>query len=171
MKFSFAIVALLGLTSAIKIREDPKAADAKKADEAAATAAATPEKKSDPANPGKAIVDEATKSDDQKVDEDAAKAGKPVDTSNAPVAVEAPKKDAKDEKKEDKPVPLSPAEMMRNHILRIAATGQESVNINNVGVKAVADKYDKMEKKEVAEDKKDDTPAEREAKGKALGEA
>ena len=59
---------------------------------------------------------------------------------------------------------------MRNHILRIAATGQEAVNINNVGVAAVATKYDAMEKKEKTEEKKEDTPAEREEKGKKLGE-
>ena len=117
MKFSFAIVALLATTSAIIIREDPKpAADAKAVDAKAAADAAKPEKKADPANPGKALVDEATKSEEQKSDEAAAGAGKPIDTTGAPVAVDAPKK-------EEKPEPLSASEKMRNHILRIAATG------------------------------------------------
>ena len=58
---------------------------------------------------------------------------------------------------------------MRNHILRIAASGQEAVKINNVGVEAIKDKYDAQAKKEAAEDAKEATPAEREAKGKELG--
>ena len=58
MKFSFAIVALLGLTSAIKIRDDAPAAVDPEAKAAAAKApAATKEK---------GIVDEALKSEDDK---------------------------------------------------------------------------------------------------------
>ena len=65
MKFSFAIVALLGLTSAIRIQADPKA-DPKAVDEKAATDAAKEVKKEDPANPGKAVVDAALKTEDEK---------------------------------------------------------------------------------------------------------
>jgi hypothetical protein len=74
MKFSFAIVALLGLTSAIKIREEPATAAPAAADaaspatppaavdtEAAAAAAPAPA-----ATKEKAIVNEALKSEDDK---------------------------------------------------------------------------------------------------------
>ena len=70
------------------------------------------------------------------------KAGTPIDTSNAPVAVETPKK-------EEKPVPLTEAEKLRNSVVRIAASGQEAVNINNVGVEAVAARYAKKEEDKV----------------------
>ena len=66
MKFSFALVALLGLTSAIRLQADPAAADPKAVDEKAAADAAKEEKKADPANPGKAVVDAALKTEDQK---------------------------------------------------------------------------------------------------------
>jgi len=104
-------------------------------------------------------------------DEAAAAAGKPIDTKDAPVAVEAPAKKATDEK----PAPLSDAEKMRNHILRIAAVGQEAIKVAEVGVEKTAEKYAvKPEVKAPAPgDAKaaEKTPAEREADGKALGEA
>jgi hypothetical protein len=81
MKYSLAIVALLGLTSAIRIYEEPAAAPAgdKKApsaDEVAAKEAGKPaQAPADPANPGKAVVDEALKTEEAKSDEAAAAAG------------------------------------------------------------------------------------------------
>ena len=61
-------------------------------------------------------------------------AGQPVNIKNAPEAVEAPaaKKDA--DGKDIEPTPLSDAEKMRNHILRIAATGQEAIKVSDYGV-------------------------------------
>ena len=114
MKFTLAIVALIGVTSAIRITADP----AKPSDDdvAAAAAAKGDVKPADPLNPGKGPVDEALKTDDKKSEEAAAAAGKPIDTSNAPVAADAPKSDGK-------PEPLSDAEKMRNHILRVASVG------------------------------------------------
>ena len=76
MKYTLAIVALLGVASAIKIREEPAAApidaaaaaaaDAgKKSDAAAAAEAAKPAAAPvDPANPGKAVVAEALKTEE-----------------------------------------------------------------------------------------------------------
>ena len=64
---------------------------------------------------------------------------------------------------------------MRNHILRIAATGQEAIKVAEYGVGLTAEKYAvKPEVKapgpgDEAAAKK--TPAEREADGKALGDA
>ena len=79
MKYSLAIVALLGVASAIKIRAEPAAAaatapaapaapakDAKvDVDAKAAAAAGKPEAPAaDPLNPGKAVVAEALKTDE-----------------------------------------------------------------------------------------------------------
>ena len=67
MKFTFAIVALLATATAIKISDDAKPADpaAAKADAAAAAEAGKPAAAPvDPANPGKAIVAEALKTDE-----------------------------------------------------------------------------------------------------------
>ena len=66
MKFTIAIVALLGVASAIKIREEPAAADAAaKVDAAAAAEAGKPAAApADPANPGKAVVAEALKTEE-----------------------------------------------------------------------------------------------------------
>ena len=73
MKFSLAIVALLGATSAIKIRADP--APAPSADAVAEKAAGAPAANVvDPANPGKAVVAEALKTEEAKSDEAAAAA-------------------------------------------------------------------------------------------------
>jgi ribonuclease E len=170
MKFSLAIVALLGATSAIKIREDPAAAPVD-ADAAAAKAAgAPPANVADPANPGKAVVAEALKSEEAKSDEAAAAAGGKIDTSDAPVAVAAPAGATAAD-----PVELSDAEKMRNHILRIAAVGQEAIKVSDVGVAATAAKYAPPAKVEAAApgDAKaaEKTPEEREADGKALGDA
>ena len=67
----FAIVALLGCASAIRLTAEPAAAPAAPAapaptaDEAAAKAAgAPPANVVDPANPGKAVVAEALKTDE-----------------------------------------------------------------------------------------------------------
>jgi len=178
MKFSLAIVALLGATSAIKIRADP--APAPSADAVAEKAAGAPAANVvDPANPGKAVVAEALKTEEAKSDEAAAAAGKAIDVSNAPVAVEAPaKKIDCSEASKDKtgcPPPLSDAEKMRNHILRIAATGQEAVKVSDVGVEKVAEKYAVKPVEAPAapgtEAAAAKTPAEREADGKALGDA
>ena len=106
MKFSFAIVALLGLTSAIKIRGDAPAVDPEAAAAAAPAPAATKEK---------GIVNEALKSEDDKAQEAVNAAGTPIDVSNAPVAAEKPK--ASDA------TPLSDAEKLRNSVLRIATVG------------------------------------------------
>ena len=50
-------------------------------------------------------------------------AGQPVNIKNAPEAVEAPaaKKDA--DGKDIEPTPLSDAEKLRNHVIRIATVG------------------------------------------------
>ena len=69
MKFSLAIIALIGVTSAITIRADPApasdaAAAAKENDASAAAAAKGDVKAADPLNPGKAVVDAALKTDD-----------------------------------------------------------------------------------------------------------
>ena len=73
------------------------------------------------------------------------------------------------------PPPLSDAEKMRNHILRIAAVGQEAIKVSELGVSEVADRYAKkpVEVKAAAgnEAEAKKTPAEREADGKALGDA
>jgi hypothetical protein len=95
---------------------------------------------------------------------------KKIDTTNAPEAVEAPAG-----AKEADPAPLSDDEKMRNHILRIAATGQEAIKVADIGVEKVAEAYAPKEKEgkpapgtpEAAEK----TNEEREADGKALGEA
>lgn len=178
MKFSLAIIALIGATSAIKIRADPVAAPSADA-VAAAAAGAPPANVVDPANPGKAVVAEALKTEEAKSDEAAAAAGKAIDTTNAPVAIEAPAKKADcSEGSKDKtgcPPPLSDAEKMRNHILRIAATGQEAVAVANVGVEKVAEKYAVKPVEAPAapgtEAAAAKSPAEREADGKALGDA
>ena len=64
---------------------------------------------------------------------------------------------------------------MRNHILRIAATGQEAVKVSDVGVEKVAEKYAVKPVEAPAapgtEAAAAKTPAEREADGKALGDA
>lgn len=82
MKYSLAIVALLGVASAIKIREEPaaapedaKAKEAKENEKAAAAAGAPPANTPDPSNPGKAPVKEALKTEEEKSDEAAAAAG------------------------------------------------------------------------------------------------
>lgn len=84
MKYSLAIVALLGLTSAIRIYEEPAAAPAAPAEDkkapsadevAAKEAGKPPAAPADPANPGKAVVDEALKTEEAKSDEAAAAAG------------------------------------------------------------------------------------------------
>ena len=170
MKFSLAIVALLGATSAIKIREEPAAADPAKAADAAAekAAGAPPANVADPSNPGKAVVAEALKSEEAKSDEAAAAAGGAIDTTNAPVAVEVPAATKE-------PEPLSDAEKMRNHILRIAAVGQEAIKVSDIGVEKVAEKYAPKEKADKAApgtpEAAEKTNEEREADGKALGEA
>ena len=65
MKFTIAIVALLSVTSAIKIRGDDAAAAAAKVDEKAAAEAGKPDAApADPANPGKAVVAEALKTEE-----------------------------------------------------------------------------------------------------------
>ena len=70
MKFSLAIVALLSVASAIKIREEPAAAAAAPAApvdvnaKAAADAGKPPAPADDPANPGKAVVAEALKTEE-----------------------------------------------------------------------------------------------------------
>ena len=96
------------------------------------------------------------------------KAGTPVDVKNAPEAVDAPVKVAD-------PAPLSDAEKLRNHVIRIATVGQEAIKVAEVGVEKTAEKYAvKPEVKAPAPgDAKaaEKTPAEREADGKALGEA
>lgn len=130
MKFSLAIVALLGLTSAIKITEEPAAAPA--AVDPAAPAGDKPEASTPPAavdpeavaaaaapaplTKAKGLVDEALKTEDTKSEEAALAAGTPVDVKNAPEAVESPVKI-------DKPAPLSDAEKLRNHVIRIATVG------------------------------------------------
>jgi len=143
MKFSLAIVALLGLTSAIKIVEEPAAAaPAPKAD-AEAPAGEKPESNAAPAatdpeavaaaapaaplTKAKGIVDDALKTSDQKSEEDALKAGTPIDVKNAPEAVESPVKI-------EKPEELSDAEKMRNHVVRIATVGQEAIKVADMGV-------------------------------------
>ena len=64
---------------------------------------------------------------------------------------------------------------MRNHILRIAATGQEAIKVNDYGVENVAEKYavkPVVEAPKAGEaDAAKKTPADREADGKALGDA
>ena len=61
----FAIVALLGCASAIRLTADPAAAPKPSADEVAAKAAGAPPANTvDPANPGKAVVAEALKTDE-----------------------------------------------------------------------------------------------------------
>jgi len=150
MKFSLAIVALLGLTSAIKIREEPAAAPAADAPAADAPAGDKPEASAAPAavdpeavaaaapakplTKAKGLVDEALKTEDAKSEEAALAAGTPVDIKNAPEAVEAPVKVAD-------PAPLSDAEKLRNHVIRIATVGQEAIKVNDRGVQDVADKY------------------------------
>jgi len=77
MKYSLAIVALLSVASAIKIREDPAFAAAAPAApaapekaavdvnaKAAADAGKPPAPADDPANPGKAVVAEALKTEE-----------------------------------------------------------------------------------------------------------
>jgi len=108
MKYSLAIIALLGLTNAIQIREEPAAAapaaaapaapaDAPKA-EAAAVAVKVAEKATDeaaekaaePAKPltkAKGLVADALKTPDDESQEAVNKAGQKIDVSNAPEAV------------------------------------------------------------------------------------
>ena len=64
MKFTIAIVALLSVTSAIKIRGDDAAAAAKVDAAAAAEAGKPAAAPADPANPGKAVVAEALKTEE-----------------------------------------------------------------------------------------------------------
>jgi hypothetical protein len=71
------------------------------------------------------------------------KAGTPVDVKNAPEAVESPAKT-------DEPAPLSDAEKMRNHVVRIATVGQEAIRVADRGVQDIADKY--APKEEVKEE-------------------
>jgi len=84
MKYSLAIIALLGLTNAILIKDAPAPAS-NGADAAPAAAAAavtsddgTAEKAAEPEKPKTkvdAVVKEALKTDDEKVQEDVSKAG------------------------------------------------------------------------------------------------
>jgi hypothetical protein len=167
MKFSLAIIALLGATSAIKIREEPAAAAAAPADAAAAPAEAAPVEAA-PAPPSddgaaqaaaappapltkaKGIVDDALKTEDTKSEEAALAAGQPVNIKNAPEAVEAPAAKVDAEGKVIEPTPLSDAEKLRNHVIRIATVGQEAIRVNDRGVQDVADKY--APKEEVKEE-------------------
>ena len=64
MKFTIAIVALLSVSSAIKIRGDDAAAAAKVDEKAAAEAGKPAAAPADPANPGKAVVAEALKTEE-----------------------------------------------------------------------------------------------------------
>ena len=57
------------------------------------------------------------------------------------MAVEAPAKKLDKDGKVIEPTPLSDAEKLRNHVIRIAAVGQEAIGVNNLGVDAVAEKY------------------------------
>ena len=153
MKYSLAIIALLGLTNAIQIREEPAAAapapaaaDAPKA-EAAATAvkvaakatdeaaekAAEPEK---PKTKAKGLVADALKTPDEESQEAVNHAGQKIDTSNAPEAIPQPKVDEK-----EKPIPLSEGEKTRNAVIRNATVGQEAIANNNNSVEEVTKKY------------------------------
>jgi len=185
MKYSIAIIALLGMTQAIKIRDAPAAAaptqemnelggapaaapakdaaaaapakdaaaapakaDAKpaeadaanakdaapadgsaakkvdvKLDDGAAEKAAEPEKAK---TKEKAIVAEALKTSDDDSQDAVNKAGTKIDTTNAPVAIDAPAKKAGDEK----PPKLTEAENTRNAVVRNATVGQEAI-LNN----------------------------------------
>ena len=158
MKFSLAIVALLGLTSAIRITDDAAAAAAP-ADAAAAPASPPPSDDKEaqaaaapapPATKEKAIVAEALKSEDEKSEEAAQAAGQKIDTSNAPEAVDAPAKKLDKDGKPVEPVPLSDEEKLRNHVIRIATVGQEAIKVNELGVADVAAKY--APKEEVKEE-------------------
>ena len=86
MRFSLAIVALLGASNAIKIQAEPAAAaaPADAAVEKAAEKAAEPEK---PKTKVAAVVKEALETSDEKVQGEVAKAGQKIDVSGAPEAI------------------------------------------------------------------------------------
>lgn len=147
MKYSLAIVALLGLTSAIKIQADPVPIN----DEAAQKAAEPPKEPTK----AKQIVHEALKTEDEKSQEAANLAGQPIDVSNAPeaVPVHQEKKFDKDGK-EIKPIPLTPEEQTRNHVIRVAASGQEAIDNNNRDVQANKEKYEAKAIQQAEDEKK-----------------
>ena len=64
---------------------------------------------------------------------------------------------------------------MRNHILRIAATGQEAIKVNDYGVGEIAARYAVKPEEKKAEagspDAAKKTQKDREEDGKKLGEA
>jgi hypothetical protein len=144
MKYSLAIIALLGLANAIIVKEEPVAAAPATAapvpsDDGAAEKAAEPEQ---PKTKVEAVVKEALKTEDEKVQEDVAKAGQKIDVSNAPEAVAAPAKPLGPDGKIIPPVPLSEHEKTRNAVVRNAAVGQEAIANNNRSVGEVTAKYD-----------------------------
>lgn len=144
MKYSLAIIALLGLTNAIQIREEPAAAaaPAPAVDAAAVAAEATKavkvddsaaEKAAEPTKPvGEtkvaAKIKEILKTEDEKSQEDANKAGQKIDVSNAPEAAPLAPPVLDKDGKEVKPTPLSASEKTRNAVIRVASVGQEAID-------------------------------------------
>jgi hypothetical protein len=166
MKF-FSIIALAGLAQALTLNQlnsaepaaaepaaEPSAAagtakpEAGSADKKAAPAAPAAEAEAGAPKPAAEVVDkEAVAEADKKAaeapangdaggeavaDAAAAKAGKPIDVSDAPTA---PPKKAEPERE------YTAAEKTRNHILKIASTGQNAIESNDGNLKDIADKY------------------------------
>ena len=127
MRYSLAIIALLGLTNAIQIQADPVPLTG--GPDAAAEKAAEPEKK----KTTKVVEanNEALKTGDDTTQEEVAKGGQKIDVSGVAEQVAAPAKKLDKDGKPIEAVPLSDDEKTRNSIVRVASTGQEAIKVND----------------------------------------